>query len=383
MSIRYWLTAAAIALAIAANALAQDSLQPSLKDDPVAERRQEEGALTGDEGRDQQPSSVDLVPVLSSIESAIRDLMSEEDQAQRRQQVEREKRDLAAQEEMATWAMWMFWATFLTVLLTFAALVAVIRTLHHTRRAADYARDMVDEAKSTTAAAVLAADHAREQVELAQLANEFAKAEAERQFDPYLFVAEATYGPMPDTWAGPVVEGQYWIAVTIKNDSSWPAFIKRTWIHEFVFWDGALVASGGNGGYGVTSALKPGDVRVVEMGGARGGDPPAVQTFIGVRFGYDSVDGRRRHKDFWLRKAHEYGPPGGWWLDRLDDAPCWFAELPEASKGPWGSVGNRVPTEEEREESSRYTERNIAKIREYLKSQDAKRSRPPGNDKSA
>jgi hypothetical protein len=52
------------------------------------------------------------------------------------QQWERERRDLYAQEAMALWAAWMFF-------ITAAAFAAILRTLHHTRRAADYAADMV------------------------------------------------------------------------------------------------------------------------------------------------------------------------------------------------------------------------------------------------
>lgn len=47
------------------------------------------------------------------------------------------------------------WAT---VALTFVALVAIIRTLHHTRRAADYTGDMLEEAKKTTAEAKRSTD---------------------------------------------------------------------------------------------------------------------------------------------------------------------------------------------------------------------------------
>ncbi|MEQ1523033.1 MAG: hypothetical protein ABL936_17335 [Aestuariivirga sp.] len=46
----------------------------------------------------------------------------------------------------------MFWATFATVFTTLLGLALIARTLHHTRRAADYAKDMVGEAKTTTAA---------------------------------------------------------------------------------------------------------------------------------------------------------------------------------------------------------------------------------------
>lgn len=141
-------------ISLASQAIAQET-QPALEGEPIAEPRQEQSATAGDQGGEEQtPAAPDLVPTLESIEAAIRDLVSDEDQAERSDQEAREQRDLAAQEQMAWWAQWMFWATFATVLLTFAALVAILRTLHHTRRAADSAEDMVIEAEKTTAAAV-------------------------------------------------------------------------------------------------------------------------------------------------------------------------------------------------------------------------------------
>lgn len=54
---------------------------------------------------------------------------------------------------MALWAEWMTYATGATVVLTFIGLVALIRTLHHTKRAADYTGRMLREAKKATEAA--------------------------------------------------------------------------------------------------------------------------------------------------------------------------------------------------------------------------------------
>jgi len=51
----------------------------------------------------------------------------------------REFRDLMAQQEMARWAFWMFIASVTGSLLTIIGLGFVWRTLHHTRRTADYA----------------------------------------------------------------------------------------------------------------------------------------------------------------------------------------------------------------------------------------------------
>ena len=56
----------------------------------------------------------------------------------------------------------MFFAAFATVILTFAALLALIRTLLHTGSAAKSAKRMVREAKKTTKAALATVDATRE-----------------------------------------------------------------------------------------------------------------------------------------------------------------------------------------------------------------------------
>lgn len=150
MSYRYWIAAIALGLGVTSSALAQQEQPTAVEDSPITKPRQEQSASTSNkDSSQQQESPADLAPALNRIESAIRDLIAEEDQTQRRNQEAREQRDLAAQEQMAHWAKLMFFATLATVLLTFAALAAIIRTLHHTRRAADYAEDMVEQARTT------------------------------------------------------------------------------------------------------------------------------------------------------------------------------------------------------------------------------------------
>ncbi len=68
----------------------------------------------------------------------------------------RAERDLKAQESMARWAFWMFVTTAvtvvltaITVVLTAIALWAILRTLHHTKRAADEAEQMSKQAIRT------------------------------------------------------------------------------------------------------------------------------------------------------------------------------------------------------------------------------------------
>ena len=73
---------------------------------------------------------------------------------------------MVAQEGMALWAEWMFYAAAATTLLTFIALVAIIRTLHHTRRAADSAENMLTQTEKSTAAAISASVAATDAVRM-------------------------------------------------------------------------------------------------------------------------------------------------------------------------------------------------------------------------
>lgn len=76
-----------------------------------------------------------------------------------------QNRELRSQEAMAFWAMASFWLALGSALATVAALVAVIRTLHHTRRSADYAQTMAEHSSRATDAALksvaLSEEHGR------------------------------------------------------------------------------------------------------------------------------------------------------------------------------------------------------------------------------
>ena len=122
--------------------------QVSTDDQP----RKEVATSAIDKGKDVK--GINLTPSLEGIEKAIRDLKTTDDKIAAEAQQNREIRALKLQEDMTRWAEWMFYATAASVTLTFAALIAVIRTLYHTGRAADYTRDMLVEAKSTTTAAL-------------------------------------------------------------------------------------------------------------------------------------------------------------------------------------------------------------------------------------
>jgi hypothetical protein len=153
------------------------SQQPdtSLEHQPIPETRQQAGANQGQaNAAEQQPNSADLAPALKAVEGAIRELIPKDDSIERQRQEQREISDLQAQQEMAVWAKLMFWASLGGVALTFGGLILIYRTLHHTRRAADYARDMIEEAEKTTRAAVVSAEAAREAVEQAKETNRIA-----------------------------------------------------------------------------------------------------------------------------------------------------------------------------------------------------------------
>lgn len=79
----------------------------------------------------------------------------------------KDRRDLHAQEDMALWAMWM-------LIFTGLAFVALVGTLHYTRRAADYTEFLLAEAKATTAEA--------------KSANKIAANSIQEANRPYLFV---------------------------------------------------------------------------------------------------------------------------------------------------------------------------------------------------
>lgn len=130
---------------LSAEALAQTA--------PEDQPRQEESTTDADQNsQNQNENSVRLTSALEGIESAIRDLIAEEDKIETQRQQDAEDRDLKAQEGMAWWAELMFYSAVATVILTVVALFAIIRTLHHTRRAADYTKDMLTEARRGTSA---------------------------------------------------------------------------------------------------------------------------------------------------------------------------------------------------------------------------------------
>ncbi|MFN3945343.1 MAG: hypothetical protein ACK4K7_10475 [Allosphingosinicella sp.] len=94
------------------------------------------------------------------------------------------ERDLAAQEGMWLWAKVAAAVAALMALLTFIGIILIWRTLEHTRRAADYAGDMADQARLATEAAIAASDAGRE-------ANSIALQGQKVQLRAYVDIASA------------------------------------------------------------------------------------------------------------------------------------------------------------------------------------------------
>lgn len=135
-------------------ARSQEADEMAFEDQPVAEDGQLDRAFSGKEVAvpERQDTSV-FVPAIQGIEAAIRDLVAAQNPRKDADEIQRQKDDLNAQMRMALWAMWMFFAAIGSLFLTGAGVLLIWRTLHHTRRAADYTREMVDEARAATAAA--------------------------------------------------------------------------------------------------------------------------------------------------------------------------------------------------------------------------------------
>lgn len=166
----YWGFVLAVGWLITGIGLAQDAGKPTLESQPVAEPRQEDRGSHGNaDANAEGPKASELLPAIRGIESAIRNLIPEKDEAESNRQNKQDADDLQAQQDMAVWAKGMFWATIGTIITTVMGLVLIWRTLHHTRRAADYAADMVAEAQNTTNAAI---EGTRAAIEANRLQNE-------------------------------------------------------------------------------------------------------------------------------------------------------------------------------------------------------------------
>lgn len=143
MSFRPSLYAVAFGLTLAPqSATSQESVQGS------------ESAADTNTSQQAEPKPPSFVSALDRIETAIRDLIREESEEERKRVADQATKDLEAQTQMAEWAMEVALAAIASAFLTFGGLILIWRTLHHTKIAAGHAEKMVCEARKTTAQAV-------------------------------------------------------------------------------------------------------------------------------------------------------------------------------------------------------------------------------------
>lgn len=126
----------------------------------------------------------------------------------------RDIRDLVAQEDMAKWAYWMLIVAALGTALSLLGILLVWRTLHHTRRAADFSGAAIQEAKAATAAAITASEAATE-------ANTILKETTDSQLRAYV-------GPESITYTYNAETGAFAVTSIIKNFGQTPAYKYRT-----------------------------------------------------------------------------------------------------------------------------------------------------------
>ncbi|MEP0320888.1 hypothetical protein [Bauldia litoralis] len=203
-------------------AWSQDQPEPAIEREPIATVGQQESGPTGENDTpEEQPQAPDYSAILESIETAIRELIPEENQNERQRQEQREIDDLGAQQQMAVWAKGVFWATVATVGITMVGLFLIWRTLKHTRRAADYARDMVEEGRQATSAAESATHEAKRQADTAEAAYS-------RLERPYLFpkIVGSRLYKVPDGTKTPKPHIEY----TVANYGKTPAIFKSIFL---------------------------------------------------------------------------------------------------------------------------------------------------------
>jgi len=185
---RNWLVIAALGLALA---FVSGPLAQEVSNDPATGGSTTEEAAQPSQ-QPQPPPTITIQDALDRIATALEannnaDNTTEED--------ERAKRDLAAQENMAWWAMWMVWTAVASILIGGASLVLIWQTVRFTRDAAVAgqiaatagqvaavaAEEAVEEARKATMAA-------RESTQVAVQANTMSREAIEIQNRAYLGV---------------------------------------------------------------------------------------------------------------------------------------------------------------------------------------------------
>lgn len=210
---------------------AQELDEASLEGEPVTAPQRGKIQNSGHYGAGGQTKPApDPTPALQGIQSAIRDLIAAIHEQQDPGQPQREIADLQAQQNMSRWAKPMFWAAAASVVVTFGGLLLIWRTLHHTRRAADYTKGMLEQARKTTKAAIAstkAAEAAAGQasranqaaldaVYEAKIANILQEKSAKRQLRAYVLADGAMFLEHP--------ENNLWVGVFFKNTGQTPAW---------------------------------------------------------------------------------------------------------------------------------------------------------------
>lgn len=204
MSIRPWLAAAALGLALFALAAHGQEVTepPAVSEIETAVEGEDTAADSGRQPAPEPNGSLGLLSAIKGIESAIRGLVAEESTQARENERARNEADLRAQQEMARWSYWMMVFSGAAVALTGVGVILIWRTLLYTRDAAKAAADAVKEAENATAAA---RDSVKETKRL-----------GEAQARAYLNITSANCEAYED---------KFFVFVKIKNSGPTPAHI--------------------------------------------------------------------------------------------------------------------------------------------------------------
>lgn len=160
---------------------------------------------------------VNLSPIAGEIKSLTRAIESIKPDGKTTDEVDREKNDLQAQQDMAKWARLMYAVTAITTALTGVGVILLGFTLHFTKRAAIAGDQMVREAVATTKAAEASVAETRKATELSQAMVAASETTAKHQLRAYVAVVkveilETDTGNMPN------------IFVKAKNFGQTPAY---------------------------------------------------------------------------------------------------------------------------------------------------------------
>ena len=232
ISYRYIAFAAGL-IFLGVSALAQESVKPILKGQPVATQQQKEGPAAGKQKpahQNQKPK--DFMTTIIGVEPSTHAPVTEKGNVKADRQYQHQVEDLKAQNDMARWAKYMFGATLASVIVTALGLLLIWKTLEQTAIAAGHTEDMLVEAKETTKAAL-------GQVKIAENT-------AEAQLRPYLEI-----GPIRITRASDnIVVGE----VVIKNVGQTPAAdIKIVCKYKY----GGMLSVGESESVGIRSCINP------------------------------------------------------------------------------------------------------------------------------